>query len=65
MDKDNGECNYEKRSLFIHPKLEGKKRLEITIHEALHALYPDLTEAVVKRGAFDLARLLWRLGYGP
>jgi hypothetical protein len=49
--------------VLIHDKLSPQRRLEVEIHEALHCLYPDLSEESVTDGARDLRRLLWMLGY--
>lgn len=36
--------------------------LDTTIHELLHAAYPDLSEEAVEDGATDIARVLHNLG---
>jgi hypothetical protein len=38
--------------------------LDTTIHEALHASYPDLCEEAIDETATDLARLLLARGFG-
>ena len=38
--------------------------LDTTIHEALHAAYPDLCEEAIDEAATDLARLLLARGFG-
>lgn len=38
-------------------------RLDSIIHEAIHAIRPELDEAAVDATARDLSRLLWRLQY--
>lgn len=50
-------------TVLIHDRLTPRRRLEVELHEALHCLYPDLSEETVTSGAADLRRLLWRLGY--
>ena len=40
-----------------------KDRLDTVIHEALHAVRPELDEDAVARTATDIAHLLWKLGY--
>lgn len=50
----------------VSSDLEGEELLEVIIHEALHAAFPDLSDDAdgpVETTAADLARLLWRLGY--
>ena len=49
--------------VLIHDRLAPQRRLEVELHEALHCLYPDLSEESVTDGARDLRRLLWMLGY--
>lgn len=49
--------------IVIEDRLRGQRRLEVEIHEALHALYPSLSEEAVTQGAADLRRVLWKLGY--
>jgi hypothetical protein len=52
-----------KDTVLIHDKLPPQRRMEVDLHEALHCLYPDLSEESVTDGARDLRRLLWLLGY--
>jgi hypothetical protein len=52
-----------RRELWIHPALEGQRRLETCVHEALHACLPGVCEQAVDGTARDVARFLWRLGY--
>lgn len=40
-----------------------KDRMDTTIHEAIHAIRPELDEDAVASTATDIARLLWKLGY--
>jgi hypothetical protein len=43
--------------------VEGLNRMDLIIHEALHAIYPEESEEVVHRSATELANLLWACGY--
>jgi len=43
--------------------LVGERRLEVLIHEMLHACYWDLDEEAIDITARDIARVLFRLGY--
>lgn len=61
-----GECDYPE---YKHPEirlsstLKGEKRkLEILIHECLHACCWDLDESVVAETAADIANALYKLG---
>ena len=47
----------------IDPRLVGKKKLEIIIHECMHILFPAATEAEVTNKAARLTRTLWHEGY--
>jgi hypothetical protein len=48
----------------MHSQLTGRKRLEIELHEGLHAsLGPTISEESVTQTARDLAKVLWSLGY--
>jgi hypothetical protein len=37
--------------------------LDTWVHEAMHAIWPDKSEAEVAAASAELARLLWRIGY--
>ena len=43
--------------------LHGEERLEVLLHELVHAAGWHIDEAFVERFASDAARALWRLGY--
>jgi len=43
----------------IDPRLKSKKHLEIVIHEALHVLFPDLSETQVLTKSKKLTAVLW------
>lgn len=49
--------------ILIDSRLTGRARLEIEIHEALHAEFPQLSEETITEAGKDLARILWALGY--
>jgi hypothetical protein len=49
--------------IVIDQRLRGQRRLEVEIHEALHAMFPQISEEVVTGRAVDLRRILWTLGY--
>jgi hypothetical protein len=61
-----GECDSpEKRNheIRIDERLTGLKRLEITLHELMHADDFDIPENVVKHKARRLAKALSQLGF--
>jgi hypothetical protein len=51
------------RKILIDERLTGRLRLEVEIHEAMHALFPQTSEESVTDAAKDVARILWALGY--
>jgi|TARA_B100000214_G_scaffold143710_1_gene102780 hypothetical protein len=65
-DSDNPPKDKEK-SITISPKLKGRYRLEVLIHECLHAEYPSIDkcseEEWVDTTAANISKLLWRLNY--
>ena len=46
----------------VDPRLKGKKKLEIMIHECLHLLWPDADEPEIERKAILLTNTLWHEG---
>ena len=54
---------YPSGLIDIDPRLGGQSHLDITLHEALHVIFPDLSEEAVNNAGITLADLLWRLGY--
>ena len=59
-----GWTDYAAKKVLVDATLAGRKRLEIELHEGLHAaLGPTVAEETVTAAASDLARVLWRLGY--
>ena len=58
-----GFCDTENRKIVVCTDQKGRAGLETLIHECLHAAYPDLDEEAVETTAYDLSKLLWRLGY--
>jgi hypothetical protein len=49
--------------IYVHPKLTEDQKLRITIHEALHAAYPDLTEKQVITGSRLIAKVVKLAGF--
>ena len=41
----------------------NRESLEIILHEALHACFPDLPEGDIEPTALDISKFLWRLGF--
>lgn len=51
------------KTIAICEKLKGERKLDVIIHEILHAAYWDLSEEAIEETGRDLSRILWRLGY--
>jgi hypothetical protein len=47
----------------VDPRQAPQERLDTIIHEALHLLFPKLTERKTTYRAVQLSNLLWRQGY--
>ena len=52
-----------KRQIRVRQVLRGKAKLETVLHEALHAQWPEDSEATIARHGKELAQLLWKCGY--
>ena len=79
FEQINGLCCYPEpddleQSITISPNLKGRKRLDVIIHESLHAEFPTLRKRLfskkgadeeewVNDAATNIAKFLWRLGY--
>jgi len=51
------------KHIRIDSRLSGQHRLEILLHEILHAAHWDASEELVQEFAEDAARILTKLGY--
>lgn len=66
--KFDGACDPPKTegnpSIYINMDRTNTRRfLETVIHESLHASHYACSEERVTQAAYDISRLLWRLGY--
>ena len=65
--KARGDCDgphVKNKQIRVRQTLRGEERLEVIIHEILHAGHWDMSEEAVHEFAVDLARILYRrLGY--
>ena len=50
-------------TIYIDPRLKGRKKFEVIIHEVYHLLEPEASEEEVVEKSVILTKLLWRLGY--
>jgi hypothetical protein len=63
---NRGDCDPPGRrhkEIRISSALRGEERLEVVIHEMVHAACWHIDEQFVEEFARDAARVLWRLGY--
>lgn len=66
LPQRDGECdhpNLARKEIRLRNNLGSKRKLEIALHEGLHACLWDLDEEAIEEIAHDLARMVWRLGY--
>lgn len=64
--QDAGSCDppdAKGKLIRIDPKLRKQEKLEVILHEFLHAADWHKDEEWVRRVAEDGARMLWNLGY--
>lgn len=69
QDGEFGFCDREGErgqpmAIGIKDGLSELEELDTTIHEALHAAFPDLLEEVIDETATDLAKFLLVRGFG-
>ncbi len=50
-------------TMRIFCDLKTRDGLESVIHETLHVIHWNRTEAAVEKAANELAKFLWRIGY--
>jgi len=51
------------KEIRVNRNLEGQERLEVILHELLHAANWHLDESFVEQCAADISKILWKLGY--
>ena len=49
--------------IILDARMRGRKKLEVLVHELLHALNPTQSEEHVEQQGKDIARVLWALNY--
>jgi hypothetical protein len=63
---NRGDCDppdQRGKEMRVSSALRGEERLEVVIHELIHASGWHIDESYAERFAADVARVLWRLGY--
>lgn len=59
----DGLCLPTEALIFVDAALKNAHRLEIELHEMIHAYDPSIPEKRVRHMGRQLSRALWRLGY--
>lgn len=59
----SGWCYYDSSKILVDKSLRGERRLDVLIHEMLHAHHRAMSEEAVAQTATDIAAVLWQLGY--
>lgn len=59
-EKAWGQAFDDSNTIEIDPRLKGRKKMEILIHEAIHLLNPDMSESKVLEQGRKIANLLWK-----
>ena len=49
--------------IYIDPRLKGRKKMEILIHELYHLTNPEDTEEQIVEKSIAMTKMLWALGY--
>lgn len=61
-----GDCSDPRdkgKEIRIRQGLAEEQELEVCIHEAMHAAAWSQSEEFVEEASYDIARMLWRLGW--
>lgn len=59
----DGWCYFTEKKILVCKKLRGVRRLDVIVHELLHAHNQSMPEHDVSRTASGVAKVLWDLGY--
>lgn len=62
-EKAYGMVLHPSKKIYIDPRQKPKSYLGTLIHERLHVMFPDWSEAKIKKAEKDLAGFLWGNGY--
>ena len=58
-----GDCDYQTKTIRVSDKLHGEDRLNVILHELIHARWPDLSEDAVEEFADELAGIVYAHGF--
>lgn len=59
----HGDCNYETSTIRVSNKLTGVDKMDVIIHELIHARWPDISEESCSEFASELSAILTRSGF--
>jgi hypothetical protein len=62
-EKAWGQAHFDSNTIEIDPRLKGRKKMEILIHEAIHLLNPEMSETKVLEQGRKIANLLWKQNF--
>lgn len=62
-EKAWGQAHIDSNTIEIDPRLKGRKKMEILIHEAIHLLNPEMSETKVLEQGRKIANLLWKQNF--
>ena len=66
LTANRGDCegpHVPNKRIRVDSSLDGEEKLEVILHECLHAADWKASEEYIEQTAIDLASILWRLGY--
>lgn len=58
-----GDCNYQTNEVRVSSRLVGQDKLDVLLHELIHARWPDLNEESVCEFASELAGICHAVGF--
>lgn len=62
-DKAYGMAYPAEKVIELDPRLNSKFALSVLVHEALHIVFPEMSERKVNRAAPKIAKVLWGAHY--
>jgi hypothetical protein len=62
-EKAWGQAHIDSNTIEVDPRLKGRKKMEILIHEAIHLLNPEMSETKVLEQGRKIANLLWKQNF--
>lgn len=63
LKKAWGYADLDKKEVIMDRTLNGKKHMEILVHELAHLLWPDDTEEEIVRKSIYITNTLWQQKY--